>query len=81
VDRGHFQAPFGRQRLDGPQALFQLLQRQSGVQQRAKGHVAGNAGEAIEVGDPRHRRRAWEQTAAHGGDYVKRAAAGQRRHF
>ncbi len=32
----------------------QIVERQSGVEQRAERHVAGDAGEAVEVQDSRH---------------------------
>ena len=38
-----------------PSARFKLVERQTGIEQGAEHHVAGNAGEAIEIENTGHR--------------------------
>src|SRR5437879_1831790 len=41
----------------GTKRATELVERQSGIEQRAKHHVAGDAGKTIEIDDARHYRR------------------------
>ena len=51
--RGHVVARHG----EAAERALQVVERQPGVEKRAEHHVAGDAGEAVEVQDTRHEGR------------------------